>query len=279
MGARYIRVDSNGGTNPNVYDRVWNSNGGSWNCEYPGPIYGTVGSSGEITVFLGTNNNGQYEHLRITFYPPAGPPPPTNTRAPTDTPAPTNTAAPPTPTSVCDRSGEDLGSLTNMSFQNSWPFTPQPQNPPGWFVLDWASGGPQYYTGAELSSGRPSDHRCKYEFESGPTGTEHVLGKEINWGSAEEVDFSAFCAGRKWDGWSNGTMSIGVDLGGCAESWSDADVVVHRTSNNQTWSQLNLTDLSRPGGASSFTIMLRANRSGPCWNCQFDEVSMVDSSP
>jgi hypothetical protein len=162
-----------------------------------------------------------------------------------------------------------------MSFQTSWPYTPVPQDPSGWFVLQWGpNAGPQYYTGYELSSGKPSNHRCKYEIGGG--GNEHVLGKEIAWGSATSVDFSAYCAGRKWDGSSTGTMSIGVDLDGCAESWSDADVTTGVTKNDEVWRQLSLTDLSKPGGATNFTIMLRANRSGNAWNCQFDEVSVSD---
>jgi hypothetical protein len=258
--ARYIRVDSNGGTNPSVYDKSWNSAGGNWTCEYPSAIQGYVGSSGKITVFLGTTNNGQYEHLRIVFDPPAGPTP---------------TPLPATPTPPCGRDVESLGSLTNMSFQTSWPYTPVPQDPSGWFVLQWgANAGPQYYTGSELSSGKPSNHRCKYEI--GGSGTEHVLGKEIYWGSATSVDFSAYCAGRKWDGSSTGTMSIGVDLDGCANSWSDADETTGVTKNDEVWRQLSLTDLDKPQGATSFTIMLRANRSGTSWNCQFDEVSVTD---
>jgi hypothetical protein len=268
-----LGYDLTGGTNPEAGSVAW----AEFNCT-PHQTwlskqvqFTTTGSS--VTVFVEAWHKGWGgTHTAwlddVTLDGVGGPLP---TATPTTPPAqPTNTPACP---------GESLDSLTNMSFQNSWNYNPKPNDPPGWTVLQWSDGGPQYYTGGELSSGRPSDHRCKYELEGGATGTEHVLAKEISWGDAVEVDFSAWCAGRKWDGWSNGTMSIGIDLDGCAASWADADVVVDRTSNDETWSQLSLTDQAKPGGATTFTIMLRANRSGTNWNCQFDEASVVDSNP
>ena len=69
-------------------------------------------------------------------------------------------------------------------------------------------------------------------------------------------------------------MSIGVDLNGCAQDWGDADNSDGRTSNDESWGTVSLNDLSKPQGATTFTLMLRANRSGSAWNCQFDAVSV-----
>ncbi len=179
----------------------------------------------------------------------------------------TNTNPPRTP--------EDISSLINMSFQTSWPFSPEPQDPSGWDVLNWTSGGPEHYTSTELSSGRKSDHRCKIEFGSGAAGTDHVIAKEILWGNYTSVDVSAWCAARKWDASSTGTMSIGVDRDGNATTWSHADVTQSRTSNDETWESIAISNVIRPSGAVTFTLMLCANRTGTSYNCQFDEVSVT----
>jgi hypothetical protein len=183
-----------------------------------------------------------------------------------DTPTPTPTPVP-----------EPIGSLSNMSFQTSWSYEPAPNNPSGWWVVEWARGGPEYYTSYELSSGRPSDHRCKFEI-GGPAGMEYVIGKEIAWGEYTEVDASVYCAGRNWDGSSVGTMSIGIDRDGSAMAWSDADQFTNRTSSNEVWSQISVTGVTKPAGATTFTLMLRATRSGVYWNCQFDEASVVGTA-
>jgi len=50
-------------------------------------------------------------------------------------------------------------------------------------MAGWAatSGGPQYYTSSsELYNGRPSDHRCKWEFSGGGAYNNNTIAKEVN---------------------------------------------------------------------------------------------------
>jgi hypothetical protein len=174
--------------------------------------------------------------------------------------------------------GDDIGSLVNACFQNSWTYREGgvPSPPGGWFLAGWAAtgGGPQYYTDYELSNGRQSDHRCKWEFNGGGVGGNNVIAKEINWGIYNSVTVTVWCAGRTW-GSTTGDMKLGIDADGGGTQWSDCGSnVVSRTSNDTTWAQLTKT-VTKPSGAMTFTVMLNAVPAGTTWNCQFDKLEVV----
>jgi len=74
-------------------------------------------------------------------------------------------------------------------------------------------------------------------------------------------------------------MKLGADDNGSGSSWSDCGSnVTSRTSNDESWSQLNL-EVDKPGGATTFTVMLNAVPDGTQWNCQFDALAITGSNP
>lgn len=78
QGARGVRVDAGGGTDAAMYTHAWNSNAGGWPCQTPNALTGTVGAAGRITIFLYTNDTGQFKQLRVDFAPGAATPIPTD---------------------------------------------------------------------------------------------------------------------------------------------------------------------------------------------------------
>lgn len=180
---------------------------------------------------------------------------------------------------------EELGSLTNMSFDTSWAWG---ETPPGWAKAFTGTTGPSYWeTGfgapnTELDAGAPTTTRCKFElYTSG--AAEGVLYKEVNWGTQGEItQLSAYFAGRNWVGGKVGVMGIGVDLDGGGSSWADVGTnkatIIGAESYDQQWRQVTVPGpLLRPEGATTFTIMLYASHDASNWewNCQVDEVSIA----
>ena len=148
-------------------------------------------------------------------------------------------------------------------------------------MADWAAtdGGPQRYTSSsELWNGRPSDHRCKWELVGGGVSANNTISKEVYWGSYTSVTVSVYCAGRTWGG-VTGAMKLGIDADGGGAQWSDCGSnTVSRTSNDATWAQISKT-VSKPTGATTFTVMLNAVPVGAAWNCQFDVLAISATGP
>lgn len=178
---------------------------------------------------------------------------------------------------VTAQAADNIGSLVNPCFATSWTYRSGgvPSPPGGWVLAGWGatSGGPQYYDGAELSSNKPTNHRCKWEFSGTGSGTNNVIAKEVNWGSYGSATITVYCAARTWGG-TTGSMKLGVDANGAGTQWSDCGAnTASRTSNDETWSTLTLT-IAKPVGATTFTVMLNAVPNNN-WNCQFDNLTIT----
>lgn len=184
-----------------------------------------------------------------------------------------------TQTSAAASAADNIGSLTNPSFQTTWTYRSggAPYPPSGWTILDWSAtaGGPIWVgTGDNCSDDRPSDHRCKYEFAGSGGGGDNVIAKEVNWGSAGRVIVKAFRARHSWNG-GTGSAYLGVKSAGGAMQWSQRDLTATNTGGECEWRQLSLT-ITRPLGATTFTVMLNGhpNANGN-WNCQFDDLQII----
>ena len=203
--------------------------------------------------------------------------------------------------SLIDSTGTDpvmdsIGSLSNASFQTLWG-TANTGNPDncdqvasspyamsGWATTRWRRGTPVHYTSnVELDAGKPSAERCKFEIygSSSNNNVDHTMVKEIEWGAAPSVNVSIWCAGRTWAGNKEGTMSLGIVPEGRAAKWSEVlpankVSISGSQSRDEVWRQLTLpANIVKPGGATTFTVLINANRSGTEWNCQFDELSVT----
>jgi len=181
---------------------------------------------------------------------------------------------------LCAWAADNIGALVNGCFETSWTYRSGgvPSPPGGWALAGWAatSGGPQHYTGtSELYNGRPTDHRCKWEFAGTGVSGNNVIAKEVNWGSYTAITVKVYCGGRTWGG-TTGAMKLGVDSNGGGTQWSDCGSnTTSRTSNDSTWAQISVGSLTKPGGATTFTIMLNAVPGATTWNCQFDKVEIT----
>lgn len=178
---------------------------------------------------------------------------------------------------------DNISSLTNANFNSNWATvystaTAKAGPPTGWTTLDCpminSGAGFIAYTGAELATGAPDGQRCKWEFQNTGSGQNHVIAKEVNWGSASSITVSVWCSCRNW-GTVNpktGTMSLGIDADGSGASWSNCPSgnIASVSGGNITWQQLSKI-ITKPTGASTFTVMLNAkpDQNGS-WNCQFD---------
>jgi hypothetical protein len=190
------------------------------------------------------------------------------------------------PGSVC-QAAEDIWALVNADFEDQF----DAGGPvPGWAAFELigtAAVGPVYYTGSECTClGGDPNHRLKLEIGGGDE-REWILVKEVNWGTATSLTTVSIHAGsHSWGG--TGNAGLGIDLDGgtpSASSWTDCGANITEytgPAGSDTCQVISLGGLAKPGGATTFTIVIRAYRpTGQSWNAHFDDlfVSAVDPNP
>lgn len=169
---------------------------------------------------------------------------------------------------------EDFPGLVNLNFETGW-------SGPDYDVPGWEHNGghnfnpvghPAWYSGGELPR---TGYRLKFEIaEVGETTG--LLFKEVNWGSVVgEINVSVWAACRTWGSGSlGGEVGIGVDPDGGATSWGEVAYSDLLTGTDIGWTQLSTGTITKPGGATTFTLVLYAHRFENQWNCQVDDVEV-----
>jgi len=186
------------------------------------------------------------------------------------------TSAQGTTTGSCG--GETIGSLVNPCFATGWTYRSGgvPTAPSGWTIGDWAAtngGCMQLTTSGDCASGRPTDHRCKFEFGGTGQMSHNMIYKEVSWGSAGSVTITVAASRHSWGGSGNAMLAVKAD--GCGTRYAQRTAQVYHTAGECTWQTLSLS-VTRPAGASTFTVMLNAHPGDTTqWNCQFDNLQIT----
>jgi hypothetical protein len=172
---------------------------------------------------------------------------------------------------------ENFPNLTNMGFSTTWTNGSQV---PGW---DY-NGGWNFSTGLPISvtnaNGEllktPDSPRLKFEISQFVEETA-ILFKEVNWGPVNEITVSIEVASQNWDGSSSqqGEVGIGVDSDGGATGWADVDYPALNTGGDVDWTTVSVGPITKPAGATTFTLVLYCHRFCCWWNAQVDTVTVT----
>jgi hypothetical protein len=166
---------------------------------------------------------------------------------------------------------EDFPNLTNMEFSTTWA---NGAEVPGWDFnggYNFFTGFPDSVSNGELPQTPTNTPRLKFEIAQVGLGT-CVLFKEVNWGPVGEITVSVDAGCRNWSSMGSGEVGIGVDLDGGATSWADVASEAIISGTNVDWTTVSTGPLTKPGGATTFTLVLYCQRTGHYWNCQVDNV-------
>jgi len=169
---------------------------------------------------------------------------------------------------------ENFPNLTNMAFSTTWA---QHAEVPGWDFnggYNFFQGFPDSVSGSELPQTPVNTPRLKFEIDQVGLGTS-LLFKEVNWGPVSEITVSVDAACQIWNAMGSGEVGIGVDLDGEATSWGDVAAEAIISGTNVDWTTVSTGTLTKPAGATTFTLVLYCNRTGHYWNCQVDNVDVT----
>lgn len=180
---------------------------------------------------------------------------------------------------------ENLPNLSNLSFETGWTAGDQV---PGWDYrpYDFTSGaGASGPTGTPNQDTGPSPVTGKtLKFEIGAIGERTcLLFKEVNWGTnVNSITATIDVRMGRWGGFGDtppiGEVGIGIDPDGGATTWSDVSAsatAISTTDPDNNWIyDLSTGPVAKPGGATTFTVVLYAHRfpNRNYWNAHVDDV-------
>ncbi len=174
---------------------------------------------------------------------------------------------------------ENFPALNNLGFQTSWTNGSQV---PGWdylpFVVTGGTGDPRRVADGDdaITFGGASNFNLKFEIDQIGSKTVTCF-KEVNWGTVTSVTATAQLAVNVWGGGNAGSfVGVGIDPDGAATSWASttARATITSASPNKLVVNVKTPVVSKPGGATTFTVVLYCERVGNYFNAHMDNIGI-----